>query len=435
MLIKGNIPQSEPIILAGIILPKDNQKKISIKLSNPKAFSLKTDELENINCEHEYLIKVKNGKILFNVTHASKICFVPKKYNQDEYILVDSVPAGRGFHWSKNIKVKYQGELIVKTINNYLFIINKLPIENYLMCVATSEMGPECPSALLESQTIAARSWLLAADEQKHKDLKIDVCNDDCCQRYQGINNLTDSAKIATNSTRGMVIIHYHSICDARYSKSCGGITENNENVWPELPKPYLRSVQDSEGVPMPSLKNSIGQKSWFLSSPSCFCGPNFVPGDKLITYLGSVDSNELYFRWSLSILQNELTYSVNEKTRNSYDYIHSLIPLKRGMSGRITQLKIEYIKDNNLGEHILESEYEIRRVLHKDFLFSSAFVIQVEFQGGPHPEKFNLSGGGWGHGVGLCQIGALGMALSGKNSTQILNHYYSSIEIRKLYD
>tara|TARA_S200000501_G_scaffold379008_1_gene446220 strand:- start:16872 stop:18179 length:1308 start_codon:yes stop_codon:yes gene_type:complete len=435
MLIKGNIPHSEPVISAGIILPEDNQKKISFKLSDPKAFSIQTDALKNVSCEHEYIIKVKNGNIFFNVTHSSKIRFIPKNYNQDEYILVDSVPAGRGFHWSKNISVKLQGELIVKTVDNSLFIINKLPIENYIMCVATSEMSPECPSALLESQTIAARSWLLAADEQKHKDLKIDVCNDDCCQRYQGINNLTESAKIASHSTRGMVIIHYHSICDARYSKSCGGITENNENVWSELPKPYLRSVQDSIGIPMPTLKNAIGQKSWFLSSPSCFCGPNFVPEDKLPIYLGSVDSNKLYFRWNLSISQNELLGFVNEKTGNSYDHIHSLIPLKRGMSGRITQLKIEYIKDDNLGANILESEYEIRRVLHKDFLFSSAFVIQVEFQGGPHPERFNLIGAGWGHGVGLCQIGALGMALAGKNSTQILNHYYSSIEIRKLYD
>ena len=125
-------------------------------------------------------------------------------------------------------------------------MVNKIPLESYLMCVATSEMGSECPTTLLEAQTIAARSWLVSAVEQKHKNLEIDVCNDDCCQRYQGVNNITVSSKKASKNTFGVVLAHENSICDTRYSKSCGGHSENNENVWEGNPKKYLRGVYDS---------------------------------------------------------------------------------------------------------------------------------------------------------------------------------------------
>ena len=435
MLVKGNIPSSEPVVFIGLVLPEDNQNELSLLFSNPDSFKFLFKGKPEKILENTLNIKVENNKLFANGHQTNEIQCIPVIYEDNDYTQLNSVRVGRGFHWEKNIKITVPGELIISLKDETLFVVNKIKLEDYIMCVATSEMSSSCPEALLEAQTISSRSWLLAAEEQKHKNLKIDACNDDCCQRYQGIDNITDSAKTATKSTRGKILIFYHHICDARYSKSCGGITENNENVWPGEPKPYLRSVIDSEGISPPMLHNAIGRKSWFLSNPNCFCGPDFVPKDQLGTYLGDVDEEENYFRWNCPITQEQLLKSINEKTENDFQYIHSLIPLKRGISGRIISLKIDGISSDQSNSITIESEYKIRQVLHPNFLFSSAFLIQTDFGDGPHPINFHLKGAGWGHGVGLCQIGALGMALSGKNSTEILNHYFQSTQIRKLYD
>ncbi|MDP6400886.1 MAG: hypothetical protein QF622_05880, partial [Candidatus Marinimicrobia bacterium] len=182
-------------------------------------------------------------------------------------------------------------------------------------------------------------------------------------------------------------------------------------------------------------LHNSIGRKSWFLSNPACFCSPDHVPEDELAAYLGNVDEKGNYFRWSVSLTQQELLESINHKTGSDFEYIHSLIPLQRGSSGRIIRLNIDGTINNQSSTITVETEYEIRHVLHPDFLFSSAFIIQTDFDDGSHPTHFHLKGAGWGHGVGLCQIGALGMALAGKSSDDILNHYFRSTELLKLYD
>jgi len=435
MLVKGNIPHSEPTVSIGLVLPEDNQTELMISFSNLNAFKFILDGTPVEIAETDITIRVQNNELAVKEHQVKEMWCIPLSAEKDDYIQLNPIRAGRSFHWEKNIKIKVLGDVRISLKDGQLFVVNQVTLEKYIMCVATSEMNANCPPALLEAQTIAARSWLLAAEEQKHKDLGLDACNDDCCQRYQGVNNLTESALTAGQSTHGKVLIYYHQICDARYSKSCGGITENNENVWSEEPKPYLRSIQDSEGIPPPMLHNSIGQKSWFLSNPACFCSPDHVPEDELAAYLGNVDEKGNYFRWSVSLTQQELLESINHKTGSDFEYIHSLIPLKRGSSGRIIRLNIDGTINNQSSTITVETEYEIRHVLHPDFLFSSAFIIQTDFDDGSHPTHFHLKGAGWGHGVGLCQIGALGMALAGKSSGNILNHYFRSTELLKLYD
>jgi len=435
MLVKGNIPHSEPTVSIGLVLPEDNQTELMISFSNLNAFKFILDGTPVEIAETDITIRVQNNELAVKEHQVKEMWCIPLSAEKDDYIQLNPIRAGRGFHWEKNIKIKVLGDVRISLTDGQLFVVNQVTLEKYIMCVATSEMNANCPPALLEAQTIAARSWLLAAEEQKHKDLGLDACNDDCCQRYQGVNNLTESALTAGQSTHGKVLIYYHQICDARYSKSCGGITENNENVWSEEPKPYLRSIQDSEGIPPPMLHNSIGRKSWFLSNPACFCSPDHVPEDELAAYLGNVDEKGNYFRWSVSLTQQELLESINHKTGSDFEYIHSLIPLQRGSSGRIIRLNIDGTINNQSSTITVETEYEIRHVLHPDFLFSSAFIIQTDFDDGSHPTHFHLKGAGWGHGVGLCQIGALGMALAGKSSDDILNHYFRSTELLKLYD
>ena len=404
MLVKGQIPEKEPVVSIGLVLPEDRQKSIHIH-----------DELSSQS---------------FEMTHSSD-----KKYFPSSTYIIHSIRAGRGFHWEKQITITVEGELEIKTVDGYLFVINHIPLEKYLSCVATSEMSGECPPAFLESQTVAARSWLLAAAEQKHADLGIDACNDDCCQRYQGKGNLTDSAINAVLKTQGQVLIHDDKICDTRYSKSCGGISENNEYVWGGEPKPYLHAVLDGEGSNIPNLKSESDLKKWLTDDQHCFCGPDYVPGNQLEKYLGNVDKSGSYFRWNVSFTLEELTILINEKTGKRFESIQSLQPLERGISGRIIQLRIDGKINGEPSDLILENEYEIRWALHPDFLYSSAFIIEANSTADSLPSRFTFKGAGWGHGVGLCQIGALGMSLNGTSFTDILSHYFQSTELRKIYD
>ncbi|MBK7096084.1 MAG: SpoIID/LytB domain-containing protein [Saprospiraceae bacterium] len=167
---------------------------------------------------------------------------------QDSIIIVKDVIAGRGFHWAKKIDVKLAYRLIISVVNSNILLINELPLEEYLACVATSEMSSECPDTYIEAQSIVARSWMLANVEQKHVALGFDVCNDDCCQRFQGVNNLTEHSRKAARATRGKVLMYNNKIVDARYSKSCGGVMERFENLWENDPKDYMLNIPDAPG-------------------------------------------------------------------------------------------------------------------------------------------------------------------------------------------
>ena len=411
----------EPTIAVGIILPEDNQKKLRIM---------------NSQLNQKYEILIKNNQLLINNKFYSSYRFTrPENELNDHYFSIDSVNAGRGFHWEKKISIKVKGDLEIKIKEKSIFLVNYILAEMYLMCVATSEMSGDCPISLLESQTIAARSWLFAAAEKKHQGYGLDVCNDDCCQRYQGFNQVTEPALLASKNTSGKVLFYDNFICDTRYSKCCGGHSENNENVWGGSPKTYLKGRIDNtsnEGI------NLIGEesiKSWIKSPHKSHCNDSVFGKGELKKYLGNVDKSGKYFRWSLEISQNELTKNINEKTGFSFTKINSLEPIRRGVSGRILELRVIGHDGSEDLELILKSEYEIRRVLHPKFLYSSAFITDSKTSDHITPSNFKLDGAGWGHGVGLCQIGALKMALMGKSTNEILLHYFSSTEVKKIYD
>ena len=415
MLIQGEIPKKEPIIRVGIILPQDNIKETSITLSDAESYEMETDKNHFPSCKNhkEISIIVKNNKIFIPepALETSIVNFVPHIPDDLPNITFPKIIAGRGFHWEKKIKVKFWGKIEFSILEDKLIVINELPLERYLNCVSTSEMSSICPPDFLKAQTIVARSWLLANIEQKHNDLGFDICNDDCCQRYQGINNCNDYTISHISDTYGKVLMFEDKICDTRYSKSCGGITEKYENVWSGEPIPYLTSISDTNhrGVP--------------------YCDPQNIPEKSVKKYIGSVDENIEYFRWNYVVSQKHLIQSIKRKFKIKLIKVLELNPLKKGESGRIIELGIDYLNTKNETETlIIDSEYEIRNILSQSFLFSSAFEVTKQ------NKNFLLEGKGWGHGVGLCQIGALGMALSKHKTDQILSHYYPRSILKSIY-
>ena len=417
MLIKGSTPTKEPLVSIGLILPIDKQEYVKITSKN----------------NPDYEIKALENQLLVNGEKSSK--FNLQELTGESSYNIKPVTAGRGFHWQKQIAISIKGSIKIKNIDGCLFLVNEVGMEDYLMSVATSEMSGECPEALLEAQTIAARSWLMASEEQKHKDLGIDACNDDCCQRYQGIKNISDKAKSAALNTRGKFVIHNNEICDTRYSKSCGGISENNENIWGNSPKEYLRAIFDSRDGNIPDFSNEEQLNKWIFEPPDCYCNNEYISKSELKRFLGSVDEDGDYFRWEITYSNEQLTKIINKKLNESFDSIESLIPMKRGISGRIMILTISGKKNQKEQKILVDSEYNIRNTLHPEFLYSSAFVINANSDSQSCAEKITLSGAGWGHGAGLCQIGALRMAIIGNSSEKILKHYFSSTEIKKMYD
>lgn len=424
---------SEPRIKVAIILPEDKLQKINIRFPDPEQYSLKfngrlssknlPETLEIKNLQNKLIIKGNNSDSIQNIS------IIPRSKRNTTF-LVQEIPAGRGFHWQKKIQVELPGSAHFQIKDGFLLMVNELPLEDYLKCVATSEMSSSCPAALLETQTIVARSWILANAENKHSEYNVNVCNDDCCQRYQGLNNISPGEFIRKASTRGKVLMFGNRICDTRYSKSCGGKTESSNNVW-GTPEPYMISLPDyPERTETGDLTSESIFIDWLLNpDPQAFCGPQTVKQNKLIKYLGSVDKKGTYFRWEVSCTNIELEKIIRHKLNLNISKLINITALKRGESGRIIKLEIKYEDKNcKLQTAILNSEYEIRRCLHISFLYSSAFAIIKNDDG------FILKGAGWGHGAGLCQIGALGMALEKYGTEEILKHYFPGTELKQIY-
>ena len=424
---KSNQIIEEPQIRVGIILPEDKKAEIVINFPKPSKYNINSEPVSE-----KLIVKCQSESILINNKLTDKFVIEPiGNLSENDFPIINSVPNGRGFHWQNEIQVRLPGKVIIQNHYGYLFIINELSAEQYLPYVATSEMNQDCPPALLEAQTIAARSWLLANRKVNHPKLDIDVCNDDCCQRYQGVTDIPDKSLQAIQKTFGQVLLYNNEICDARYSKCCGGITESFENVWGGKPIPYLSSISDFSH----NNNHTNDLLNFINSSPSAFCSEKYVNPSDIQKYLGNVDKSGSYFRWDITYSQKELTAIINQKLDLEATGIINISPLKRGYSGRIIKLKIDYVdifdKNNSI---ILHSEYDIRNALHKQFLYSSAIIIEQKTQRNYLPEKFKFIGAGWGHGVGLCQIGALGMALNEYSAGDILKHYFKNIKIEKIY-
>ncbi len=438
MLVPDLIPSKEPLIRVGIILPEDKLGSVIIDFNDQENYTVSAP-ITDIGTSKLEIVATGNQLSIGDKSSESITIKCSKSADIDRTLVVHDVIAGREFHWKKAIAVNLTGDLELRSLDGRILLINELPIEPYLMCVATSEMSAECPPALIEAQTIVARAWMLANVEQKHRHLGFDVCNDDCCQRYHGTAYLTPQAIAGATSSRGQVLMHADKICDARYSKSCGGMMEQFEILWDGPPLPYMQNKFDApdkfrwEGLPL-SEDNNLRQ--WVESQPHSFCSPHFVPENDLIKYIGSVDDAGEYFRWEFEYSQLELTELLNSKLDIHADKIVNIIPKNRGGSGRINKLQIDYF--DSLGEQqqvMIESEYRIRQVLHPSFLYSSAFYIKMSENIDNLPGKFILRGAGWGHGAGLCQIGALGMALAGFQTSDILDHYYPGSRLVTIYD
>ncbi len=450
MLQPGIIPDSEPVLNVGIVLPEDKYTSVELVLPG------------DISCQIALsgrTLAPATGETIFFKLSKDGISF---KFRERDYLARDiikisplediqsptpqsgiklkQVISGRDFHWKKYIDVFLPGKVILKPHEKNLVVINTLPIEHYLACVATSEMGAACPMALIEAQTIAARSWMLANVEQKHTSLGMDVCNDDCCQRYQGTTFLTEQSLKGALNTFGQVLIYDHAICDARYSKSCGGVMESFDTIWGGQPLDYLQVKADAwDALPewQKPLSDEKNFEKWINSSPATFCSPTVIPEENLSKYLGNVDEQGHYFRWQENISQEEMTTIMNRYHPIKASAIKKIEIKKRGGSGRSNFLTVHYLDQKQEARSInITDEFSIRQSMHPKFLYSSAFLVQAE-DGGKDgiPSRFILRGAGWGHGVGLCQIGALGMSLKGFSVENILSHYFPGSQLKKIYE
>lgn len=377
--------------------------------------------------------------------------------NEDCSFSLMDVTIGIDFHWERNETQTFKGSLeVMKAKNGELTAVNVLDIEDYLQSVISSEMSATSHMELLKAHAVISRSWALckiqrslqgsafACQESEGKRIcwygsepheGFDVCADDHCQRYQGLRAKDHKNAIkAVQETKGLILTYKenptpnsslltpnsdYEICDARFYKCCGGVTEEFETCWEDTHFDYLVKVEDFPKERRNDLTTEEGAREWIMSSPEAFCNTN----DKKILsqVLNDYDQETIdFYRWKVVYSQEELTALVARHT-SQLGKIIDLIPLKRGVSGRIYELKI--VGEN--GSIIIGKELEIRKWLSNNHLYSSAFVVEKE------NNTFTLYGAGWGHGVGLCQIGAAVMAEKGYTYKEILAHYYPNTEIK----
>jgi SpoIID/LytB domain protein len=372
----------------------------------------------------------------------------------DNSFALDDVAIGIKFHWERKERQEFKGGLLIRcNADDTLTAVNEIGLEEYLRSVISSEMSAEAPIELLKAHAITSRSWLVAMIEREGRNVGVpsrrsteteseivrwydredhadfDVCADDHCQRYQGITKIiSNAARRAVDETRGMFLVHENEVCDARFSKSCGGISELFENCWESRPHPYLTSISDAR-TEFSSISSERDARLWIESSPQAFC--NTMDRNVFRQILPSFDQETVdFFRWKVSYSQLELAALLQKKSGFDFGEVKKLVPLERGPSGRIFKLKIEGTKRTL----VVGKELEIRRWLSLSHLYSSAFVVDVEEVRSGIPSRFTLLGAGWGHGVGLCQIGAAVMATERFAAEDIVKHYFRGAALRKLY-
>ena len=405
--------KEQPNVSVGIV----SGQKIQFALNAP--YTAKGETIEG-----KQTVEFSEGGILWNGNQYRELTFNPSSA-EASFSLFD-VTIGVNFHWERKETQVFLGTLRLVVESDQITAINELPVEKYLASVISSEMKATAGLELLKAHAVISRSWLLAQmrrreenKEQKNgffsfikKDDELirwydredhtifDVCADDHCQRYQGVTKQTSkNVEQALKATRGQILCYGDEICDARFSKCCGGVTEEFQYCWEDTPKPYLVSVED----------------------PFCNTNDKEVLSQVLNDY--DQETNDFY-RWTVEYTTDELSTLVNEKLKDDFGTITDLIPMERGKSGRIWKLKIVGSKKT----FTIGKELEIRRALSESHLYSSAFDVEKTEKG------FRLTGKGWGHGVGLCQIGAAVMGQKGYTYEEILLHYYRNAEIKRIY-
>ena len=411
------------------------------------------------------IVEFCDGKIHWNGSFHDELVFTPQQEETDSFELFN-VTIGINFHWERKEIQRFKGALKIIVENEKLTAINVISVEDYLTSVISSEMSATASLELLKAHAVISRSWVLSplnppkgdfqdsAIQEQTSELhepksplrgvggllwyerdahtNFDVCADDHCQRYQGITRAsTEIVKQAIVETYGQVLIYDNKICDARFSKCCGGVFEEFQNCWDDVYHPYLRKTRDYKSdtfVPDLTVENEA--QNWIRTSPDAFC--NTRDKQILSQVLNNYDQETTdFYRWKVEYSQEELSALILKRSGVDYGEIIDLVPIERGTSGRLVQLKIVGTKQTR----IIGKELEIRRTLSESHLYSSAFVVDREFsEGSEIPSKFILTGSGWGHGVGLCQIGAAVMGEEGHSYEKILLHYYIGAKIEKWY-
>lgn len=367
--------------------------------------------------------------------------------SSDSYFTLKDVTIGVDFHWQRKENQSFLGKLKLKKSGDLTLALNIVPVEDYLTSVISSEMSADASLELLKAHAVISRSWVLAqichkASASGHVDMlytpeervkwydhddhvDFDVCADDHCQRYQGITRASRAqVRSAILSTWGEVLMYGDELCDARFSKCCGGAFEEFQYCWEPRRHDYLVAACDAvDGAPLPDLTVEANAREWILGRPDAFCSD--VDESILAQVLNNYDRETVdFYRWIVDYDVDELSEIVRERSGIDFGEIRDLVPLARGTSGRIYRLKIVGSKHTM----IVGKELEIRKWLSRSHLYSSAFMVERTLHG------FRLHGAGWGHGVGLCQIGAAVMGERGFNYRQILSHYFKDAEIRSIY-
>ena len=435
----------EPKVQVGIL----SEPQIEFILLN--SYHIKGKEIAG-----RQVVTYVDGQIRWQGHLYDELLFEPMHEESDAFELLN-VTIGINFHWERKEDQRFMGALKIIVENEKLTGINVIHVEDYLTSVISSEMSATASLELLKAHAVISRSWLLA---QIHKNKAItasqslysaftqtdqalirwydredhthfDVCADDHCQRYQGITRAsTEMVRQAIAATRGQVLMWEGNICDARFSKCCGGAFEEFQYCWEGIKHPYLSKQRDSKtGSGLPDLRVESEADQWIRTSPEAFC--NTKDKKILSQVLNNYDQETTdFYRWKIEYKQDELSELILKRSGMDYGQILDLIPVERGTSGRLVKLKIRGSKRTMT----IGKELEIRRTLSTSHLYSSAFVIDKADIVDDVPGRFILTGAGWGHGVGLCQIGAAVMGEQGYSYDTILLHYYIGATIDKLY-
>lgn len=437
----------QPDVTVGIV----SAQKIHFSLNKP--YLAKGEKVLG-----EQVVEFSEGGVLWNGNQYSQLTFHPQ--SADASFSLSDVTIGVNFHWERKETQTFLGTLRFVVESDKIVAINELPVEKYLESVISSEMSATSSLELLKAHAVISRSWLLAQMKKrrevaesgnnffsftKKEDTLIrwydredhtlfDVCADDHCQRYQGITKETSPhVAEAIRQTKGQILMDGEEICDARFSKCCGGITEEFQYCWEDTPKTYLTAVRDiALGVEhtLPNLTNEEEAEKWIRFNPPAFC--NTQDKKILSEVLNDYDQETVnFYRWKETLSQEKLQQLIADKLKMDLGAILDMKAVERGKSGRISKLQIIGTEKT----FTIGKELEIRRTLSDSHLQSSAFVVDKydkDEQG--VPQRFELIGAGWGHGVGLCQIGAAVMGEQGYHYDAILLHYYQGAEIKKFY-
>jgi len=401
-------------------------------------------------------VVLSDGKIYFNGQDEGQEFILKAPDIHSSSFKIYNVMIGIHFHWERPEDQTFIGNLkfiieIDHLGDSRITAINEVPMETYLESVISSEMSATSSLALLYAHAIVSRSWILYqlrtkvhttyykgprfTDErmilwrEREDHARFDVCADDHCQRYEGITQISSFNVVkAVRETRGSVLMSDGELCDARFSKCCGGITEKFSTCWDDKDYSYLRPVRDTDDeTDMPDLTREDNAREWILSSPESFC--NVTDESILDQALKGYDrSTTDFYRWKVEFDQSTLSYLTRGKTDINFGTITDIIPVKRSPSGRLEEVKIVGTERTC----IIGKELEIRYAFAHSHLYSSAFVVDKEVR--DNKLYFVFRGAGWGHGVGLCQIGAAVMGAKGYDYKRILQHYYPGSEITKLY-